>query len=43
MFFIIYFCKVNTPKNNASAVGGHPGTYKSMGIILLHPFTTDGE
>ena len=29
------------PYNNASADGGHPGTYTSTGTIRSHPLTTE--
>ena len=39
----IFLCNINKPYNNASAVGGQPGTYTSTGTILSHPLTTEYE
>ena len=41
--FIIIFCNQIKPYINASAVGGHPGTYTSTGITLSQPRRTEYE
>lgn len=42
-YLVKVFCNWITPNINASAVGGHPGTYMSTGIILSQPLTTEYE
>lgn len=37
----IFLCSWSMPYSRASAVGGHPGTYRSTGTMRSQPRTTE--